>query len=92
MDKQLGKNDHIIVKDNDVFIKMNDDDDGQMLNDMNIVIQDSNAKKPQNDKKNTVVNYETFESSSEDEFSCGAFESAAQSFHNKEKNPELSGA
>ncbi len=35
-----------------------------------------------------VINYETFESSSEDEFSCGAFESAAQSFQNKEKNGE----
>lgn len=32
-----------------------------------------------------VINYETFESSSEDEYSCGAFESAAASFQNKEK-------
>jgi hypothetical protein len=38
VDKQLGKNDHIIVKDNDVFIKMNDDEAEQNLNDMNIVI------------------------------------------------------
>ena len=35
-------------------------------------------KKEEEQKK--VVNYETFESSSEDEFSCGAFESAAASF------------
>lgn len=39
-----------------------------------------------------MVNYETFESSSEDEFSQGAFESAAQSFQNHEKNPEISAA
>jgi len=38
--------------------------------------------------ENKVINYETFESSSEDEFSQGAFESAAQSFQNKEKNQE----
>ena len=54
---------------------------------MNIVIEDSNQKQA-TAEKNKVVNYETFESSSEDEFSQGAFESAAQSFHNKEKNPE----
>ena len=30
--------------------------------------------------ENKVVNYETFESSSEEEYSCGAFESAAASF------------
>lgn len=53
---------------------------------MNIVIQDS-SKKPV-EKSTKVVNYETFESSSEDEFSCGAFESAAASFNNKEKTPE----
>lgn len=35
---------------------------------MNIVIQDSNQKQPTTEK-NKVVNYETFESSSEDEFS-----------------------
>lgn len=35
-----------------------------------------------------VINYETFESSSEDEYSCGAFESAAASFQNKEKQDE----
>jgi len=35
-----------------------------------------------------VVNYETFESSSEDEFSQGAFESAAASFTNKEKQEQ----
>ena len=35
-----------------------------------------------------VINYETFESSSEDEFSCGAFESAAASFQNKEKGAD----
>ena len=35
-----------------------------------------------------VINYETFESSSEDEFSQGAFESAAQSFQNREKTGE----
>lgn len=54
---------------------------------MNIVIQDSNSKKPA-EKTTKVVNYETFESSSEDEFSCGAFESAAASFTNKEKTPD----
>ena len=44
-------------------------------------------KKPVNKKEeNKVINYETFESSSEDEFSCGAFESAAHSFQNKTKN------
>ena len=35
------------------------------------------------------MNYETFESSSEDEFSEGAFESACASLVNKEKNPNL---
>jgi hypothetical protein len=54
---------------------------------MNILIQDSNSKKPA-EKSTKVVNYETFESSSEDEFSCGAFESAAASFTNNEKTPE----
>lgn len=38
--------------------------------------------------ENKVINYETFESSSEEEYSCGAFESAAASFQNKEKNEE----
>jgi hypothetical protein len=90
-DKQLSKNDHIIVRDNEIFIRKNDDDDDvENLNDMNIVIQDSNQKKPT--EKTKVVAYETFESSSEEEFSQGAFESAAQSFHNKEKNPEGSTA
>ena len=41
---------------------------------------------PGNSKSLKVVAYETFESSSEDEFSQGAFESAAQSFTNNEKN------
>ena len=80
--RQLGKNDHITIKDNDVFIRQANDDgeDGENLNDVNIVIQDGDSKKPSADKTTKVVNYETFESSSEDEFSCGAFESAAQSF------------
>lgn len=36
-----------------------------------------------------MINYETFESSSEDEFSQGAFESACASLVNKEKNPKV---
>ena len=40
------------------------------------------------DGDNKVINYETFESSSEEEYSCGAFESAAASFQNKEKNED----
>jgi len=39
-------------------------------------------------EESKVVNYETFESSSEDEFSQGAFESACNSVANKEKNPD----
>ena len=49
------------------------------------------APKPRGGKEGDdtkVINYETFESSSEDEYSCGAFESAAASFQNKEKNEE----
>ena len=69
-DKILSKNDQIIIGDDGV--KINDE-----LDQMNIVIQDSNQKEPNTDKKTKVVNYETFESSSEDEFSQGAFESAA---------------
>lgn len=42
------------------------------------------------DKGKKVVAYETFESSSEDEFSCGAFESAAASFQNKDKEQNTS--
>lgn len=65
---------------------------------MNIVIQENlsiekknsaNAETSNNtgmkEEDNKVCNYETFESSSEDEFSQGAYESAAQSFQNKEK-------
>ena len=63
-----------------------------------ILIKDSNNKNSDpalhserglqgnEEAKNKVINYETFESSSEDEFSQGAFESAANSFQNKEKN------
>jgi hypothetical protein len=59
-----------------------------------IMIKESNIGGVTSDKAdgkdNTkVVNYETFESSSEDEFSQGAFESACQSLNNKEKNPGL---
>ena len=71
---------------------------------VHIVIQDQRSKgsKKANDEEskespdkegdNKVINYETFESSSEDEFSQGAFESAAQSFQNKEKNQEQCGS
>ena len=45
-------------------------------------------KKKKEEEQKKVINYETFESSSEDEFSCGAFESAAASFQNKEKGAE----
>lgn len=38
-----------------------------------------------------MINYETFESSSEEEFSVGAFESAANSFAGKEKEENASG-
>ena len=67
-----------------------------LLQEGNIVIQDdsqSKDKKGEMQSKNEisrkgakdgeetkVINYETFESSSEDEYSCGAFESAAASF------------
>lgn len=39
-EKKLGKNDHIIIKNNDVLIKATyeDDIDGDNLNDMNIII------------------------------------------------------
>ena len=40
--------------------------------------QEAEDKKEEKDEK--VINYETFESSSEDEFSQGAFESAVLSF------------
>ena len=86
-DKQVGKNDQITFKGNEELLKKNDYEEEDNLNGMNIVIQDSNSKKP-TEKSTKVVNYETFESSSEDEFSCGAFESAAASYTNKEKTPE----
>jgi len=52
---------------------------------MKIVIQDNQvvkaaseeSKKDDDKGDNKAINYETFESSSEDEFSQGAFESAA---------------
>ena len=46
----------------------------------------------QQQKGNTAIvcNYETFESSSEDEMSHGAFESEAQSFQNKENKVDSS--
>lgn len=58
---------------------------GNDLNSMKIVIQDNSAlqvpseeaKKEDAKGDNKAINYETFESSSEDEFSQGAFESAA---------------
>jgi hypothetical protein len=71
---------------------------------VHIVIQDQRSKgskkpadeeskeSPEKEGDNKVINYETFESSSEDEFSQGAFESAAQSFQNKEKNQEQCGS
>ena len=74
---------------------------GQTIADANIVIEDNfgaQATEQNKDEKekddNKVINYETFESSSEDEFSQGAFESAAHSFQNKEKakDQDLDGA
>ena len=51
-------------------------------------IKDANAEAEETKAENNRIQYETFESSSEDEFSVGAFESAAHSFTNKEKNPD----
>lgn len=45
------------------------------------------SKQPGGDEPK-VINYETFESSSEDEFSQGAFESACASVINKEKHAD----
>ena len=56
-----------------------------MLEENEITDNVTGIKKAKPDK---VINYETFESSSEDEFSQGAFESAAHSFQNKEKNAD----
>ena len=53
-----------------------------------IVIKETNGPESSNEKKTKVINYETFESSSEDEFSQGAFESACLSFVQKEKHPD----
>lgn len=50
----------------------------------------SEKEKPSRNSKKKVIAYETFESSSEDEFSCGAFESAAASFQNKDKEQNTS--
>ena len=58
---------------------------GNDSNSMKIVIQDNQvdkaaseeSKKDDDKGDNKAINYETFESSSEDEFSQGAFESAA---------------
>jgi len=63
------------------------------INKENIVISDTNLSPGEEGKEDEkeegkVINYETFESSSEDEFSQGAFESACNSMINKEKNPE----
>jgi hypothetical protein len=51
----------------------------------NVIAEISNTRGMKEEDNNKVCNYETFESSSEDEFSQGAYESAAQSFQNKEK-------
>jgi hypothetical protein len=67
---------------------------GQNIAKAHIVISDSNLSPDAQDKAEEekddakVINYETFESSSEDEFSQGAFESACNSVLNKEKNPD----
>ena len=53
--------------------------------DENEIVNENGITKAKPEK---VINYETFESSSEDEFSQGAFESAAHSFQNKEKHPD----
>lgn len=42
-------------------------------------------KPPKKDKPSKVYNFEIFESSSEEELSQGAFESAAESVQNKEQ-------
>ena len=77
--------------------KLNQYDENVVIG-AHIVIQDSNMLEEgeiadvqtgiRKAKPEKVINYETFESSSEDEFSQGAFESAAHSFQNKEKHPE----
>lgn len=52
--------------------------------------KDQEERKSQEGVKNpNVVNYETFESSSEDEYSQGAFESACQSMQQREKHPDM---
>jgi len=74
-DVKLGKNDQILIEGRGVFMK-----------------QEGNTPKkplpPQSEKKASakkLLNYDTFESSSDDQFSQGAFESAAASMENKEK-------
>jgi len=63
--------------------------DGIRNEGMHIMIKETNGPEPTgNTTQPKVINYETFESSSEDEFSQGAFESACQSFVNKEKHPD----
>lgn len=72
-DVKLGKNDQILIEGKGVFMKEED-------NSKNII--------PQSEKKDAgkkLLNYDTFESSSDDQFSQGAFESAAQSMENREK-------
>ena len=53
--------------------------------DENEIVNENGITKAKPEK---VINYETVESSSEDEFSQGAFESAAHSLQNKEKHPD----
>ena len=71
---KLGKNDQILIEGRGVFMKQ----------------EENTLKKPlppQSEKKRQRRNsyYDTFESSSDDQFSQDAFESAAESIKNKEK-------
>lgn len=78
-----------ILIQNDAAEQKKDAGDGKTNDEnTNSRLRGSATADPDADTDNKVINYETFESSSEEEYSCGAFESAAASFQNKEKNED----
>lgn len=96
---QITKNDQIVFKGNKVFLAEKADQSIAEIDQQEIDIKEAkDIEKEKEDAKHKdkeetkVINYETFESSSEEEFSVGAFESAANSFAGKSKKEEnLSG-
>lgn len=95
----ITKNDQIVIKAHKVFLAEDQEQSIADIDGAEVAIKgakelenEREESKRKEDEKTKVVNYETFESSSEEEFSVGAFESAANSFAGKEKEEDATGA